>query len=114
MNILTCKIVDLSKIHAFNLFCILLFQPAWNHFSVYNVPNNEVKSGFTLLPYSVSLLEKCSKNNMKCIRTGQENKQYENVGKKIFILVFEQKKYVDFATLVKYISPFDYVVGDYR
>ena len=51
---------------------------------------------------------------MKCIRTGQENKQYENVGKKIFILVFEQKKYVDFATLVKYISPFDYVVGDYR
>ena len=91
-----------------------LFQPVWNHFSVYNVPNNQVKSGFTLIPYSVSLFEKCSKKNMKSTRTGQENKQDDHIEEKIFILVFEQTKYVDFTTLVKYISPFGYVVGDYR
>ena len=51
---------------------------------------------------------------MKSTKTSQENKQDDQVKEKIFILVFEQTKYVDFATLVKYISPFDYVVGDYR
>ena len=93
---------------------IYLFQPVWNHFSVYNVPNNQVKSGFALIPYSVSLFENCSKKNMKSTRTGQEKKQDDHIEEKIFILVFEQTKYVDFTTLVKYISPFGYVVGDYR
>ena len=51
---------------------------------------------------------------MKSTKTGQENKQDDDVEEKIFILVFQQTKYVDFTTLVKYISPFDYLVGDYR
>ena len=51
---------------------------------------------------------------MKSTRTGQENKQDDHIEEKIFILVFEQTKYVDFTTLVKYISPFGHVVGDYR
>ena len=73
-----------------------------------------MESGFTLLPYSVSLLEKCSKKNIKSTRPSKQSKQYDNAKEKIFILVFQQTKYVDFTTLVKYISPFDYVVGDYR
>ena len=67
------------------------------------MPNNDVKSGFTLIPYSVSELVKCTR---RLVDSSKTNKDVPNhlQAEKLYMFVFEQRKLLDFKTLLKYTS----------
>ena len=79
---------------------MLFFQNHWQIFTVHNIPNNDVDSGFTIVPYSISHLEECNDDNS----VSDEDSSKAHPEKTIYVLVFEQKRMIEFETLIKYIT----------
>ena len=79
---------------------MVFFQNHWQIFTVHNILNNDVDSGFTVVPYSISHLEEC--NDEKNV--SDENSDKTHPEQTMYVLVFEQKRMIEFKTLIKYIT----------